>query len=121
MAMGMQDMRLAAAFALVAVSTSAAAQQPRSIVGDWTTAGQPCTPTAGAIRIGPMELAADELVCSFSSVRREGPSVIWQGACRGTDDQNQRGTVRATEANNRLTITFPNGSRAANLIRCRMR
>jgi hypothetical protein len=98
----------------------APAQQPRSIVGDWTTAGQPCTPTAGAIRIGPMAMAADELACSFSSVRREGQTVIWQGVCTGSDDQKQRGSVRATEVNGRLAIVFPNGKREGNLVRCRM-
>jgi hypothetical protein len=121
MELGLSGKHLLAVAGLVLLPAVAGAQQPRSIVGDWTTAGQPCTPTAGAIRIGQMDMAADEMVCRFSSVRREGPTVIWQGVCTGTDDQNQRGSVRATEANGRLTIVFPNGKREGNLVRCRMR
>jgi hypothetical protein len=110
-----------AAIAATVLPTSAMAQQPRSIVGDWTTAGQACTPLAGAISIKPMSLSADEMSCTFTSVRREGATVIWRGACENSADERSSGTLRATEANGRLTIVFPNGVLATNLVRCRAR
>lgn len=96
----------------------ALAQQPRSIVGFWRWPEAGCNRHDGAIRIMPMEMVSEDVTCKFASVKREGSTVIWQGSCDSAEGGSKQ-TVTATEANNRLTITFrPGGNKLEGLMRC---
>jgi hypothetical protein len=111
---------------LACVATAAFAEPPRSIVGYWQSAGQPCWPSAGATRIGAMSLAiGEEIYCEFDSVRRAGATVTWTGQCEVIEDRNQQDrsfpeTVVATETNGRLNYRFrKNGLVMSGLRRCK--
>lgn len=104
---------------LALLVTGASAQQPRSIVGTWTQAGSACTRAAGALTIGPMSLSGEDVTCRFSSVKREGNRVTWQGVCDDAEG-SARQTVIATETEGRLTLRYvPGGNVIDKLIRCR--
>ncbi|MFN3481779.1 MAG: hypothetical protein ACK4YX_02015 [Rhabdaerophilum calidifontis] len=104
---------------LIASAAGACAQQPRSIVGIWTQAGAACTRAAGALTIGPMSLSGEDVACRFSSVKREGNRVTWQGVCDDAEG-SARQTVIATETEGRLTIRYvPGGNVIDRLVRCR--
>jgi hypothetical protein len=111
--------RLCLSGAFLLLPALAMAQQPRSIVGTWTSAGSACTRAAGALTIGPMSLDGEDVLCKFSSVKREGNRVTWQGVCDDAEGSAKQ-TVIATESNGKLTIRYvPGGNVIDNLIRCR--
>lgn len=95
------------------------AEPPRSIVGTWTSAGSACTRAAGALTIGPLSLDGEDVACRFSSVKREGNRVTWQGRCDDAEGGGRQ-IVIATETNGKLTIRYvPGGNVIDNLVRCR--
>jgi hypothetical protein len=95
------------------------AEPPRSIVGTWTSAGSACTRAAGALTIGPLSLDGEDVACRFSSVKREGNRVTWQGRCDDAEGGGRQ-IVIATEINGKLTIRYvPGGNVIDNLVRCR--
>jgi hypothetical protein len=87
----------------------------RSIVGDWRFAEETC---ASAIRIGPLSLDSDDVACRFTSVKREGNRVTWQGVCDDAEGSSEE-TVIATETDGALTIRYVNGgNELPGLVRC---
>lgn len=113
-------LRLALAAALAALASPAFAEKPRTIVGYWQYPGQACFPGAGAFRIDPLALAVgEEIYCTFESVRRDGPTVTWDGVCSTVESPDQRDTVTATERAGRLTVRFArSGATFEGLRRC---
>jgi hypothetical protein len=97
----------------------ALAQQPRSIVGKWHFPGQGCGRDDGAIIIGPMSLEGEDVLCKFTSVKREGNRVTWKGSCDSSGEGSSRETVTATETAKGLTIRYhPGGNVLEGLQRC---
>ena len=90
----------------------------RSIVGRWAEVPSACrSPGSGATVIGPLSLTSDEISCSFTSVSRNGPTVVWRGGCdEGSGARPMR--VTATETSNRLIISFKPGGTWSPLQRC---
>jgi hypothetical protein len=96
--------------AFVLVAGAAHAENPKSIVGWWGFPGGECTPASGAVSIEPMALWGDDVRCDFSSVKRNGNKVTWQGKCF-FGQGNETGapadeTVIATETNGKLRLDF---------------
>lgn len=104
--------------ALLAVSLlapEAFAAKPESIVGKWRFAEETCE---HAIRIGPLSLDSEDVACRFTSVKRDGATVTWQGHCDDAEG-NSAETVVATAEGERLTIRYLKGGNVLEgLLRC---
>jgi hypothetical protein len=72
-----------------------AVAEGRTIVGQWAPDPKNCVPSAGAIVVGALSLTADEMVCGFKSVARQGDQVTWRGKCDFADS-SMPATVVAT-------------------------
>lgn len=104
--------------ALVAVSflaSEALAAKPASIVGKWRFAEETCE---NAIRVGPLSLNSEDVACRFTSVKRNGATVTWQGNCDDAEGSSAE-TVIATAEGERLTIRYLKGGNVLEgLMRC---
>ena len=99
----------------VLLASGAMAAKPKSIVGKWRFAQETCDM---AITIGPMSMTSEDVNCRFTSVRRDGNRVTWQGACDDAEGGSNE-TVVATEQDGRLTIKYMKGGNVLeNLVRC---
>lgn len=104
---------------LVLLATPALAQQPRSIVGKWHFPGQGCGADDGTITIGPMSLQGEDVLCKFTSVKRDGNRVTWKGSCDSSGEGSSEETVTAIETAKGLTIRYhPGGNVLEGLQRC---
>jgi len=91
------------------------AAKPASIVGKWRFPAETCDQ---AIRIGPMSLDSEDVACRFTSVKRVGATVTWQGNCDDAEGGSSE-TVIASEVNGRLTIRYAKGGNVLEgLLRC---
>lgn len=111
---------------LACAAPPAGAEPPRSIVGFWQSGGQPCWPSAGAVRIDALAMAiGEEIYCEFDGATRTGATVAWTGRCEIVENRMDESrpfaeTVVATERAGRLSIRFRrNGLVMADLRRCR--
>lgn len=89
----------------------------RTIVGEWAPDPANCLPFAGAMKISPMGMVADEMSCSFKSVVREGEQVTWRGGC-SFGSKAVPSVVVATLRGETLAVRI-NGQPADTYRRCR--
>jgi hypothetical protein len=89
--------------AIVAASPVAAAG---SITGTWAYPGASCTGSSdNKVIIGARSISGS-FACTFTSVRRQGSTVRWQGTCYGPDgDTRGPGEMVARLAAGRLTLS----------------
>lgn len=109
-------MRLPSVLLTIALLASQAhAGKPASIVGKWRFPEESCEQ---AILIGPLSLDSEDVACRFTSVKREGATVTWQGNCDDAEGGSAE-IVTATETDGKLTIRYLKGGNTLdNLLRC---
>jgi Protein of unknown function (DUF3617) len=94
------------------------ADQPRTIVGLWSSVEGSCLKDDGATVIGPKSLENIDVACRFATVQRKGNTVTWKGVCDDAEGSGEQ-TVTATERNGKLTIRYsPGGNVIEGLRRC---
>jgi hypothetical protein len=110
----MLNRALITALSILAFSLPAAAAQ--SIVGSWDFPENKCS---SPIRLGPMSMKSDDVDCRFTSVKRKGNTVTWQGTCDDAEGSAAQIVTAKLGRNGRLTIRYaPGGNVLAGLMRC---
>jgi hypothetical protein len=110
--------RISFGAALLVFAFAPADAKPRSIVGVWSAPGGSCKPSDGLTTIMPMGLKNEDITCTFKTVKRIGPKVVWQGVCED-DEGSSNQAVTAIERNGKLSLGYaPGGNVIQDMMRC---